>query len=729
MTFLRYSFAHLKALQKSPTDRNVETQLSLRLQQDTALRRFSNFVICTVLTATLDEIVQPFGRPAEPLLTELQGNKSSIKSRSGILMTTRQQLDGADAEWQYSGRTGVECAGNQPIPAPPELQTQQNEGFQRFFKAVVSPSHVRVTAGGRIVPNTRSSPASKHLKDRPFPEAPSMQKGCHPGFSSGQHLIAGPAYHAYPPFFPAFATTMHGFPPPGPYPWPPWQVGLNVCAPYPHYALGQNLGHDASHQGSDKYTGTINTGKVDPFRHGLGPMDQSQPGQHREHWNTPPPAPIYPHVAQTLPKSVEQDLPAASEAKSQGPATAVSAKSPKLNSSSGDSKTDGAATAQSSSNPGIFSHTPISSIRPSHITKKQIDVLKSSLRYLEDQLQYNKHQIDEKAVGNQADLVREQIRHFKSNLSVQRSFEDSHYPKPNSKSEDSDSSNVLNGVSRIANTESSLSSDSGQEASTRPHEEQRVTASKVSLRSASKLVTDCVTASELLASPTKSSRLPGHAAMAPPFRPRVGGELEKASWDASVNRFAAPDVVASSNNPISQSSSLRSRHACSHELTGDELRARHAYWGAFSGSLLTVFPTGDSFCYNHAHSANGDIQKPHCKEGSASTSITEARSTRPYDCMRLGSQIRHREDLGLTTQSESYLRHETESSASTLASPRTESCILPAGVTRKYDLASYQTSIRDGSDGGTPSTSFSASLNDTQLKTPHAMYGLMLPKH
>src|SRR5690349_7452768 len=39
----------------------------------------------------------------------------------------------------------------------------------------------------------------------------------------------------------------------------------------------------------------------------------------------------------------------------------------------------------------------ITSIRPSEITKKQIEGLRSSLRYYEDQLQYNRHQIDEKA--------------------------------------------------------------------------------------------------------------------------------------------------------------------------------------------------------------------------------------------------------------------------------------------------------------------------------------------
>jgi hypothetical protein len=45
---------------------------------------------------------------------------------------------------------------SQPHSAPTDLAAQQSENFKRFYRAVVSPSHVRVTAGGRIVPNTRA---------------------------------------------------------------------------------------------------------------------------------------------------------------------------------------------------------------------------------------------------------------------------------------------------------------------------------------------------------------------------------------------------------------------------------------------------------------------------------------------------------------------------------------------------------------------------------------------
>ncbi|RAL67174.1 hypothetical protein DID88_007952 [Monilinia fructigena] len=44
----------------------------------------------------------------------------------------------------------------QPHSAPTSVALHQAENFRKFYRAVVSPTHVRVTAGGRIVPNTRA---------------------------------------------------------------------------------------------------------------------------------------------------------------------------------------------------------------------------------------------------------------------------------------------------------------------------------------------------------------------------------------------------------------------------------------------------------------------------------------------------------------------------------------------------------------------------------------------
>ncbi|KAH8816343.1 hypothetical protein F5884DRAFT_872930 [Xylogone sp. PMI_703] len=55
-------------------------------------------------------------------------------------------------QWHLRGRNSSQNS-SQPISAPTEILSQQSENFRRFHRAVASPTHVRVTAGGRIVPN------------------------------------------------------------------------------------------------------------------------------------------------------------------------------------------------------------------------------------------------------------------------------------------------------------------------------------------------------------------------------------------------------------------------------------------------------------------------------------------------------------------------------------------------------------------------------------------------
>jgi hypothetical protein len=61
-----------------------------------------------------------------------------------------------EIKWNFR-RRDVSDRSSQPHSAPTEVAAQQSENFQRFYRAVVSPTHVRVTAGGRIVANTRAS--------------------------------------------------------------------------------------------------------------------------------------------------------------------------------------------------------------------------------------------------------------------------------------------------------------------------------------------------------------------------------------------------------------------------------------------------------------------------------------------------------------------------------------------------------------------------------------------
>ena len=71
--------------------------------------------------------------------------------------------DSRQMQWNLRRRDDSDRS-SQPHSAPTGIAAQQSENFQRFYRAVVSPTHVRVTAGGRIVPNTRSTaPASPQL--------------------------------------------------------------------------------------------------------------------------------------------------------------------------------------------------------------------------------------------------------------------------------------------------------------------------------------------------------------------------------------------------------------------------------------------------------------------------------------------------------------------------------------------------------------------------------------
>lgn len=60
--------------------------------------------------------------------------------------------------WHFRRRDQSTESSDQPLDAPTGLNAQRTENFQRFYRAVVSPSHVRVTAGGRIVPNYARPP-------------------------------------------------------------------------------------------------------------------------------------------------------------------------------------------------------------------------------------------------------------------------------------------------------------------------------------------------------------------------------------------------------------------------------------------------------------------------------------------------------------------------------------------------------------------------------------------
>lgn len=74
-------------------------------------------------------------------------------------MNSNSKCESRQSQWNFRRRESSDRS-SQPHSAPTDIAAQQSENFQRFYRAVVSPTHVRVTAGGRIVPNTRATTAA-----------------------------------------------------------------------------------------------------------------------------------------------------------------------------------------------------------------------------------------------------------------------------------------------------------------------------------------------------------------------------------------------------------------------------------------------------------------------------------------------------------------------------------------------------------------------------------------
>ncbi|KFX95209.1 hypothetical protein O988_05911 [Pseudogymnoascus sp. VKM F-3808] len=82
-----------------------------------------------------------------------------------------------ETQWQFKRRDDSDRS-SQPLSAPSGYHAQKAENFQKFYRAVVSPTHVRVTAGGRIVPNIRAPPQPVFVwnRDKFFFEAKQDKK-------------------------------------------------------------------------------------------------------------------------------------------------------------------------------------------------------------------------------------------------------------------------------------------------------------------------------------------------------------------------------------------------------------------------------------------------------------------------------------------------------------------------------------------------------------------------
>lgn len=592
-----------------------------------------------------------------PLILEEEAEKEPIIENKPPAV---QQLDGTDSEWRYRGRTENESAEPQPISAPPGLVAQKDEGFQRFYKAVVSPTHVRVTAGGRIVPNTRisSSPTSKWSKEKPMVPGLMLPRSLDrdTSESASTNGIHTP-FAAFPSMYPGYAPAMGS-----PYPMFPWHMYNAFCLPTAmNPALNpKSLDREASRNQQDGVDDRQDRSTTPDKAHNQN--DQTRPVYFNGQWPMQPNPSLFPYGMPAMPGFPHPSMVAPIPTSSAPPISTSSASAPaKMDKTAETTKVASSATPATNS----LANPPISSIRPSEITKKQIDVLRGSLKYLEDQLLYNKHQIDEKWMEYQAQMVRQQVQQFEKNLENQKSFEESHYPK---QKEDVSSSSDRSASQHAASPNCTVvGHDLAHDRFRRDKDTDytRFNHGINSTKSVSLFAPKTLSAGYLASSDPskKSSKLPVNAALAPPFQPQI----EPASFN--VVSAAMPYLVGILPAGLNPSKASESGYQYARDLTDDELRARHMYWGKAPQHLQKGLPKFDGKDFyppspvrdrtSESASSLPDIQTESVGTRSTAGSI--------YDPFRSLGRPRHRTPrnaLGQITQSEALQQSETCDSSS-----------------------------------------------------------------
>lgn len=335
-------------------------------------------------------------------------------------------------EWQYRGRAGDEFGVPQPLSAPSGLAAQKDEGFQRFYKAVVSPTHVRVTAGGRIVPNTRGSQSPSVRKETP---AEPIQAQPQHNPQSNSSATQEPAHAATPVslplgYHPAFAGYPAGMFATAQFPFSHIPLGLNLGGglTLPHFAMNRHASNQSEPLASQSVSHTQGLDGAGGVRISPpGQFDPTRPYFVNGQWMLPLGAQPYPYGLHPFMTHPGLMGPCGGAPVSQGQVPAqTNAFSSTETQQTQSTQTNG---TQLSTPLNAPANPPISSIRPSQITKCHIESLKYNLKRVEDQLQYNVHQIDVKHMEGLAKEIRASIKALQDALPKQLEFEELNYPK------------------------------------------------------------------------------------------------------------------------------------------------------------------------------------------------------------------------------------------------------------------------------------------------------------
>ena len=493
-------------------------------------------------------------------------SKENISRRPALASSTTSTISAATAlppgrqtEWKYRGRSNSEATNTEPVSAPTGLPAQKSEGFQRFYKAVVSPTHVRVTAGGRIVPNTRAppSPTAKRAAGNTTSQDSYGDKYSNAKPTTAPLNTAQQAPPGVPQYFPGFPSAFPPVPAFLPMPFPPTMPG---GFPFP-LAVGGHImpQHTMENAARDLYGLHTGDGQTDrstePNKEGDAkpskpePLDPTKSFVYNNPWIFPM-APPFPHPMGGHPFMPGPMLghppfmghPPMPPHLFPPPNVGVPVSTAGVFSApSLQAGFTGTAATPGPSNKAFQSPAtpPISSIKPSEITKKQIASFRASLKYHEDQLQYNRHQIDEKAMENKVKAIQEHIQHFETLLQSQLEHERMYYPK-SEKGRDTDTDSI---------TEPSTAQNI-QDHGVAPHYASAAHPASRKPRCLSE-ITDTPSdnkggpaipnfdpsahAVQPAAEINKQTGLPTDAALAPPFRPRGETRTQTATNDSSMS--------------------------------------------------------------------------------------------------------------------------------------------------------------------------------------------------
>jgi hypothetical protein len=216
---------------------------------------------------------------------------------------------------------------------------------------------------------------------------------------------------------------------------------------------------------------------------------------------------------------------------------------------------------------------PVSSIKLSDITKKQISSFKQSLKYHEDQLQYNRHQIDEKDMETRIQTIKGHIQRFEATLKSQLEYEEAQRKAGQSEEDKIPSQSAVAMEGKRVSAQPAASPERGVQTASNESDEairRRVALASYGLNTnigeGGKAVFRCPAepALPITNGQIMGLSLPSEAALAPVFQPRGyslswGGSenaRERVALEEAEKRFLATETPKLEHNDASEQRSV-----------------------------------------------------------------------------------------------------------------------------------------------------------------------------